>query len=462
MRLPESFPSSHLRLAMLVVGIVSLTYLCVGWFAYHAVGTNLTQRTQAAARLSNLELEELSRSPDVRTLLEEANSRGAQADPDDTIIWVGDPSGVRLAGQELRLPGSAQTGDYDGADIGRDPEDRYHVVVNRLPNLILVTGQSYEESESISSFVLVAFLIATLVAAVLASILAWMLAQRGHKRIDAIERTLRAVAAGDLDSRITLTKPNDDLSQLSVKINSALDQLSNTVAGIRQVSVDIAHDLRTPINRLGIRLERLQSELQPDSRLKEQAEEIRDEARQLTQTFDALLRISQIEAGARRARFQALALPEISARLKEAYEVVAEEAGQSIRFTVRHSNNLTLVLGDMDLLIQLFANLIENAICHAGRGAQITVEIHATENKAVMSVADNGPGIPEAEREKVLGRFYRLEKSRTSKGNGLGLALAHAIAKLHNADLQLSDCNPGLKVSVAFAHFQDASKEGDA
>ena len=226
--------------------------------------------------------------------------------------------------------------------------------------------------------------------------------------------------------------------------------------GIRQVSANVAHDLRTPVNRLGIRLEGLKSSLADNPEYEDQLDAALEESRTITRTFDAILRIAQIESGARRARFQSVPLSDIVRRLRDAFEAVVEDNGQSIRFNNDDISAGQLVFGDSELLTQMFANLIENAIRHAGPGAQIRVHLSSDISGVTLVVSDNGPGIPTDERDKVLDRFYRLDKSRSTAGSGLGLSLVRAIADLHDATLTLDDAGPGLMVVVHFPHFYNA------
>ena len=451
--------SSHVRLAAIVLAIVFAVYLAAGAIAYHLVSRDLESRIQSGTRLMALELQDIYERSDEEGLIAALNSRSKTVDPEDQILWLGTRDGTYIAGQHLTSPGALATGDYRGGQIGRDDADTYYLTLIPIGALHMIVGQSYEESDAISETVLAVFVTATLLSAIFAGLIALLLARRAQMRIDTIDLTLRAVADGNLDSRIATSGDSDDLSRLSTKINAALERLATTVEAIRQVSVDIAHDLRTPINRLTIQLETLRDGLTDTPELEEKASASLDEAKRITRTFDALLRISQIEAGARRARFQALSLDEIASSLRDAYEAVAEDSGQSLTLVEPAGRDSKLVFGDRELLTQLFANLIENAIRHAGKGARISINIDRDGETVTMAVTDDGPGIPAEEYDRVVGRFYRLEKSRTSGGSGLGLSLSNAIARLHNAEMVFGDARPGLRITVRFPKFEFALKE---
>jgi signal transduction histidine kinase len=235
------------------------------------------------------------------------------------------------------------------------------------------------------------------------------------------------------------------MDQLAVNLNAMLDRIQALMESLKRVSDDIAHDLRTPLSRLRHRLEAARGRTGPEGDAV--IEQSLAEVDAILETFSALLRISQIEAGARRAAFAEVSLERILSTLSEAYAPVAEDRGQRLK-TVRTA--VPPILGDRELLTQMVANLIENSIRHCPPGVEITVALALENGAPLLSIADTGPGIPARERENVLRRFYRLESSRTTPGSGLGLALVKAVADLHGASIELADNSPGLRVTVRF------------
>lgn len=272
-----------------------------------------------------------------------------------------------------------------------------------------------------------------------------------ERRIAAISDILAEVSSGNLASRIpTSSNPRDDLSRLSAEINSMLGQITRLLESQEQISNDIAHDMRTPLQHLRQRLERLRDSptINPGdiSASLNQTEEI-------IATFNALLRIAQIEGSDRRERFERNDLCEIIATVAEVFEPTAEDAG--IELTDKFPRAQLEVLGDRNLLMQLLSNLVENAIKHCPSGSKVLVRAESTPDGPTLRVTDNGPGIKCEDRERIFRRFFRGEKSRNSPGNGLGLALAKAICDLHGADITVSDNEPGANFEIVFRGKSD-------
>jgi signal transduction histidine kinase len=269
------------------------------------------------------------------------------------------------------------------------------------------------------------------------------------RRIDAIARTCRSIVAGKFGERIPLRGSGDELDGLAVSINDMLDRISALLDNLQQVSSDVAHDLRTPLTHLRNRLEEArQKAVTTDDYAGLVAHAIED-TDHLLAIFAALLRISQIESGSRLAAFATLSLSDLLERIYEMYRPVAEDERQVLLHDVQKE---VQIRGDDELLTQMFSNLIENAIRHAPPGSRILIRLAASDGLVTAAVEDNGPGIPPAERDKVFRRFYRLTSSRSTPGNGLGLALVAAIAQLHAAKIELEDNHPGLCFRLSFEH----------
>jgi signal transduction histidine kinase len=265
-------------------------------------------------------------------------------------------------------------------------------------------------------------------------------------RVDAITRTANAIIEGDLSSRVPLRGTGDDLDRLAETLNRMLDRISGLLENLRQVSNDIAHDLRTPLTRLRNRLSSA-STLEDPAERGRAVESAIVETDGILDTFTALLRIAQLESGTRKAGFRPVDLSLLMARLAEDYRPAAEDEGKSLAAAIQPGIS---TIGDKELLTHMVANLIDNAIQHTAAGTKILVTLASVESAPVVEVADDGVGVPEDEREKVFRRFYRLDRSRTTDGSGLGLAFVAAVAELHRVEIKMLDNSPGLRVRLQF------------
>ena len=277
------------------------------------------------------------------------------------------------------------------------------------------------------------------------------LGRRAQAQIDRVGHTLTAIKRGTLNARVPLTGWAGDIDVVSRQINDTLDQLERLFHSLNHSAADIAHDLKTPIGRLKQRLETLRAGSGTLAENQPIIDTAIDDVDKIVATFEALLNITQLEAGARKSRFKTVDLQAVVANVVEAYEAVAEDAGMTLALQAAVSH-APLLHGDADLLSQMLVNLIENAIRHCPAGTRIAVLVSERISGPVLTVSDNGPGIPDDERDNVFRRLYRLEKSRTKPGSGLGLALVKAIADLHEANIAIADNHPGVRVEIAFPH----------
>lgn len=267
-------------------------------------------------------------------------------------------------------------------------------------------------------------------------------------RLDDINRTSHDIMLGDLARRVPVTSAGDEFDELSTNLNRMLDRIERLMRGLREVTDSVAHDLRSPLNRLRNRLEAAQNQTEKEGRVANELESAIAEADHLMATFNALLLIAEAEAGVAREAMTELSLAPIVEGVVELYGPVAEE--KQITLIALPGSSSTLIEGNRSLISQALANLVDNAIKYTPEGGRITVQAAETPAGAELSVADTGPGIPEADRERVLDRFVRLEASRNSPGTGLGLSLVAAVARLHDATLTLDDNKPGLKTTLLF------------
>ncbi|HSC17526.1 MAG TPA: HAMP domain-containing sensor histidine kinase [Rhizomicrobium sp.] len=269
------------------------------------------------------------------------------------------------------------------------------------------------------------------------------------RRLDSINSTSREIMAGHLSRRLPLSRAGDEFDTLARNLNRMLDRIERLMKGMREVTDSVAHDLRSPLNRLRNRLEGILRRISPEDREAGEIEAAIAETDRLMATFDSLLLIAEAEAGAARNSMTQVDLSALAHDVWELYAPVAEESG--IALEMAPLNGPLRVRGNGNLLSQALANLVDNAIKYTPAGGKVRIAAQRNGVGAVLSVADNGPGIPAEDRPRVIERFVRLEASRHSPGTGLGLSLVAAVARLHEAQLELSDNRPGLKASMVFA-----------
>jgi signal transduction histidine kinase len=315
-----------------------------------------------------------------------------------------------------------------------------------LPNgAFLIVGRDMQDIHEINQLVLRALALGGVLAVLIAVGGAILFRNQLEHRVAAIRHTVLEIEAGDLSRRIPVLDSNDEFTRLNHDINHMLDQIQNLMEGVRNVSNAIAHDLRTPLGRIRSLLDEALRDNRNVERLSSAATNAIHQIDDLTIVFDKLLQIAEAESGTRRQSFEAVALKEIVTDVVEFYDAAAEAKG--IRLTIGIEGEPT-ALGDKDLLASATANLVDNAIKYAGGSA--TVRVRATEEQNTVSilVQDDGPGIPSEEIEKVTGRFYRLDRSRSLPGNGLGLPIVSSISHLHSGTFALEDARPGLRARI--------------
>jgi signal transduction histidine kinase len=312
----------------------------------------------------------------------------------------------------------------------------------------VLAGEDVGRLEATRSAILTAFAVGGGVSLILAILGGLALSTGFLRRVESVNRTARQIMEGQLGSRVTVRDNGDELDRLAANLNAMLDRIQSLMESLKQVSSDIAHDLRTPLARLRQNLETAKVSATSVEEFRSSTEAAIAETDALLKTFSALLRIAQIESGSRKAGFARVDLSELFDFVAVTFAAVAEDQGHQL---VADIEDGIAIAGDRELLLQLATNLVENAIRHTPKGSRIEFCLRQEMDEVIASVRDNGPGIPEEERDKVLRRFYRLEASRTTPGSGLGLALVAAIADLHGARLGLRDHGPGLIVEVRFA-----------
>lgn len=278
------------------------------------------------------------------------------------------------------------------------------------------------------------------------------------RRLEDINRTSREIMSGNLSRRIPVQGSGDELDDLAHNLNRMLEQIERLMMGMREVADNIAHDLRTPLNRLRNKLEGALIGNQPRDETMAALESAIGEADGLISTFNSLLLIAEAETGAHRDTLEPVDLSEVIHDIADLYEPAAEDRGIALKFVAKSK---VMVQGNRSLLARAAANLVENALKFTPQNGAVTVSAwrDPRDRKAKFSVRDTGPGIPEDDRERVLDRFVRLERSRNTPGSGLGLSLVSAVARMHDASIKLEDAKPGLLATLIFPDIEEPDGE---
>ena len=441
--------STPFRLALTFAFLFVLAFVLSGAIVYQMMSADLAERLDDTIKETYAVVAATYADNDLKELVETVGSHSLRSLKKEQLFSLTDATGNRLAGNftAAGLPDGFSM--FDTEMPGVPPGAEYRAYSGPVGGNTLTVAFSLSETEELERIVLMSFGWGTLIITGLAVAGGALLASRVQRRLDGIAATMVDVSHGRLDTRIPLTGKGDDIDIVSSQINAALDRLSALVEGMKQVSANIAHDLKTPLNRLQMILDTASEKNLSGQKIAAELAEAHAESLQINETFDALLRIAQIEAGARRARFTDVDLGEILQTIAEIYADVAEDDGKSLSLA-QLQETTDRIQGDRELLTQMFANLVENALRHCPSGTSINLSVTRQGERVVASVADNGPGIPAQEREKVFQRLYRLDHSRSTPGSGLGLSLVRAIADLHGASITLENCLPGLAVVVSF------------
>ena len=442
------FRSTSVRLAAIYTVAFALSVVALGALTLITTRAALRQQFDARLRAESSALAQEFRSEGFSGVLKAVQERDRTPGALDYGLDAPDgrPLAGRLAGRRTQIGWSSLR-----MMTGGEAAESIRVLTTVLPEgYRLVVGDDDERSDALQETVLKGFAFAFAGVVVLGILGGFGLSYGVHRRLAAMTGAAEGIIDGDLARRIPVSGSDDDLDRLAVTFNRMLDRIQDLMESLRQVSSDIAHDLRTPLTHLRQRLEASRTVHAPAERLAA-VEGALSDVDSILATFAALLRIAQIEGGARRAAFRKVDLALLAAGVVDDFAPSAEDAGQSLAFEPSEAVNTE---GDAELLTQMLVNLVENALTHAGLSARVRVRVGRRDGAAQIEVADDGPGVPSADRERVLDRFYRLERSRSTPGSGLGLALVSAVAKLHNARVELADTNPGLCVRVVFGPSQ--------
>src|SRR5438876_6580771 len=442
-----------LTLVYLVVFALFAGFLLVyfAWNTRRLITEQITETVDAEIR----GLAEQYRTGGIRRLVFVIDARSRR--PGSNLYLVTTAAGEGLAGNVgslatgiLETPGWTET-------VYRRIEDQDATEHHALARIIqlpggfrLLVGRDLEERERLYDIVIAAGRWSLAIVVVLGLAGGFFVTRRVLKRVDAMTETTQTIMRGDLSERLPIAGTGDEIDRLADNLNAMLDRIEALMYGLKEVSDNIAHDLKTPLTRLRNRCEEALRTTEDESQYRAAHETTIEESEALIRTFNALLMIARAESGQGRDGMSEFDADEIARGVGELYEPLADDKGLVLKVEAPATASIR---GNRELVSQALANLVDNAIKYAapnpeqanGTQPEILVKAMGEGERILLTVSDSGPGIPEADRSRAVERFVRLEQSRSQPGSGLGLSLAAAVARLHGGELKLEDNHPGLR-----------------
>ena len=455
MLLAKTLTSSTFKLALIAIGTFGMIVSAIFSYVYLSTASYVRARSDRANMTEYLILQGAYARSGRDGLIALIERRIADSSFADNVYLLADPSLAVLGGNLKAWPSTvtAASGWAEFRAAQPSPDATHRPLLRAMLETFpggdrLLVGRDISELDSFTEQIKAAVISSGALIFVLAAAASILVTRRTVGRIEQINATSRAIMQSGLDQRIPLRGSHDEWDRVAENLNLMLDRIETLMGEVKQVSDNVAHDLRTPLTRMRGRLEKAY-----DSQRSGEADQtlIGDTLADLDavlRMFSSITRIAQIETQARTDAFRTANLVEIASEVVELYDAAAEQDGT--RLTIVGDPEVK-VTGDRDLIFDAIANLVDNAIKHGRAGGQVVVANESIDGRPVISIADDGPGIPAGEYEHVFKRFYRLEASRYTPGNGLGLSLVAAVARLHGARIELLDNAPGLKFRLWFA-----------
>jgi signal transduction histidine kinase len=455
-RLAQLWRTTTVRLtAIFIVVFMVFSVLLLGLISYQS---SIQIQRQQAEEIDRevLQLQRIDRRGGLPAVAIAVELLARQPGPG--IYYLGDPLGQRVVGNVDGIPANIlqepgiYSFEYEVPRVNEEGEQTSRqgtAVVRSIvldSGFILVVGRDVVERRGFTAIIFASFVWGVIGIVVFSLIAGLVTALRVLRRIDAINSTATKIMSGNLAERIPVTKRNDEFDGLATSLNLMLDRIEGLMLGLKEVTDNVAHDLKTPLTRLRNKAEAALRDTADGEARREALETVIAESDKLIKTFNALLMIARAEAGAPSGDLAEIDVSAVAADVAELYGPVAEEQGMTLETAVTEGIKLR---ANRELIGQALVNLVENALKYFedgdGRDGRITIGVRQQAGRVLIEVADNGPGVPPEERERVLQRWVRLEKSRTEPGSGLGLSLVAAVARLHKGTFRLEDNAPGVR-----------------
>ena len=454
LQLPALLRATTFRLALSYLGIFTVSAVALLALVSWSTSVFIEWQVQETVEAEATGLSEQYRERGIRGLAEVIGGRASQDLDRRAVYLLSGPGGVRIAGNLYGWPAeSIDSAGWIRFSIERMGTENFATEVLGRTYMLpddhrLLVGRSLYDAKRVKSAINRALGWGLALTVLLGIVGGYFTSRHLLQRVEAMNRIAKRIVAGDMKSRMKLSGTRDEFDQLASGFNEMMDEIERLVESIRTVTDNVAHDLRTPLNRLRSRIDvALLSETDCQT-LRRTLEETLSEADNILATFNAILTISSAESGQRLHTFEPLDPAQLAQDIAELYEPLAEEKGVTLACATQPGLSVD---GDRHLLFQAMANMVDNAVKYTPPGGSALVSVQSGPDGGVeIKVADSGPGIPAAQRARVLERFVRLDATRSTPGNGLGLSLVQAVSRLHGARLRLDDNQPGLALSLSF------------
>lgn len=455
MLLAKTLESSTFKLALIAIATFGLIVSALFGYVYLSTASYVRGRSDHGIEKEYSSLQGVYDRSGRDGLIAQIEQRIADGNFANNAYLLADPSSAALAGNLREWPPAATAAsgwmEFRTGEASPNAANRplLRAMLQTFPSgERLLVGRDISDLDSFADQIKTAMISVAALLLVVAGVASILVTRRTVGRIESINATSRAIMQSGLDRRIPVRGTHDEWDRVAENLNLMLDRIETLMGEVRQVSDNVAHDLRTPLTRMRGRLEKAYHRQRSDEDDQALIGDTIADLDAVLRIFSSLTRIAQIETQARKGAFRTVNLVEIAGEVVELYDAAAEQEGTRLSIV---GDREVMVTGDRDLIFDAIANLVDNAIKHGRAGGQVVVANENIDGKPVISIADDGPGIPAHEYEQVFKRFYRLEHSRYTPGNGLGLSLVAAVAHLHGARIEMLDNSPGLTLKLWFS-----------
>lgn len=459
MLLAKTLRSTTFKLALISIGVFGAVVFALFGYVYWSTTSFVLSRSDSAIEAEWTTLRNAYETSGPEGLIRAIEQRSAADHFEGGVYLLADQSFGPVAGNlkawpALKKPGEWSEFSYNALNSKTAAsQSLFRAKWETLPDgFHLLVGKDISDLGRFATEIYGALAFAVLLVFVLAAVASMSVTRRTVGRIESISAASRAIMESGLGRRIPLRGTQDEWEYLAQNLNSMLERIESLMAEVKQVSDNVAHDLRTPLARIRGRLEKASIEKGAFDHDQVLISETVADLDDVLRMFSSLTRISQIEAANQTAAFRTVNLGEITTEVAELFDAAAEGKGGRVEV---FSDKAGRISADRDLLFDAISNLVDNAIKHGREGGVVIIHVDQKDSEAILSVSDDGPGIPSEQFEHVFKRFYRLERSRSTAGNGLGLCLVAAVARLHGASIRLFDNAPGLRIELHFPSIDD-------